>query len=240
MITYDREISSTSAEQELTNLKAKKTDTLHLLLQQISKLADLASRGYVNAEIRTALIDSKSCSALITCLPEKSKMEVYREFNLLSQKLNRPPKFNEFTRVLYPIEQSINHDIAKSGFSGRDDRDQRINNVNRKKFDKRRNKSVNVVGTYNNNRGNGKGEPKNNKFTGTIGCLLCGQDSHRASDGCYRMLDDKGKVVPVSPVQKYCSTCFQEENVKLFHPQNLCFRRDTYPRKKRVYQNKKY
>lgn len=244
MITYDREISSTSAEQELTNLKAKKTDTLHLLLQQISKLADLASRGYVNAEIRTALIDSKSCSALITSLPEKSKMEVYREFNLLSQKLNRPPKFNEFTRVLYPIEQSIDHDIARNGFSGRDNRDQRILNVNKKNFENRSEKSVNVVGNYNNkigkSRGNSKGEPRNSKFSGTIGCILCGMENHKASDGCRRMRDDNGKIVPISPVQRYCSTCFQEKNVKLFHPQYLCFRRDTYPRNQRANQKKKY
>ena len=49
-------------------------------------------------------------------------------------------------------------------------------------------------------------------------CSLCGGKNHNASEGCYRMKDDRGDMVLVTPAYGYCSLCPH----KLHHPEKYC------------------
>ena len=81
------------------------------------------------------------------------------------------------------------------------------------------NRKPNNPGTYN--------QTKNNIFkeSGSKYCSLCGMSSHNASDRCFRMRDDKNKIIDVVPVQRECSVCQQKLKKNLFHPERYCFLR---------------
>lgn len=53
-------------------------------------------------------------------------------------------------------------------------------------------------------------------------CSLCGELGHLASEGCYKMKDDQGNVVLVSPTYGACTLC--PDN--LHHPERYCPRRN--------------
>ena len=59
--------------------------------------------------------------------------------------------------------------------------------------------------------------PKNN-YMNSLYCSLCGQNIHRASEGCYKMRDERGLTVPVVPAQVPCTICEKKINKKLYHP----------------------
>ena len=60
---------------------------------------------------------------------------------------------------------------------------------------------------------------------GRHACTLCGGNNHQASSGCFRMRNDKGRIVFCPPSQAPCSRCERETNKTLYHPEVLCFRR---------------
>ena len=64
-----------------------------------------------------------------------------------------------------------------------------------------------------------------NRFLNTLYCSLCGKKTHRASDSCYAMRDDSGRVVNVTPSQVPCTICEKKINKKPYHPLKHCFNR---------------
>ncbi len=57
-------------------------------------------------------------------------------------------------------------------------------------------------------------------------CSLCGQSSHTAAQGCYRMKDEKGRAVMITPGQIPCNICEKKINKKLYHPLRYCFNKE--------------
>lgn len=57
-------------------------------------------------------------------------------------------------------------------------------------------------------------------------CSLCGQTSHSAVDGCYRMKNDQNRLIQVTPVQSPCPDCKIKIKRDLYHPRKYCFLRE--------------
>lgn len=65
-----------------------------------------------------------------------------------------------------------------------------------------------------------------NKYMNTLYCSLCSQTNHTASQGCYKMRDENGRTVPITPSQIPCHICEKKINKKLYHPVRYCFNKD--------------
>ena len=63
-------------------------------------------------------------------------------------------------------------------------------------------------------------------------CSLCGNRGHLASEICYKMKSDDGRIQMTVPTYKHCPECEKKLGKQLYHPTHLCFLRDTYPGKK--------
>jgi len=74
------------------------------------------------------------------------------------------------------------------------------------------------------NRHTGPSQPNYNKRARDvpIGCTLCGQTDHRASQGCDNMRLDDGQIYKVMPAHSTCSLCPGNIKNTLNHPPALC------------------
>ena len=63
---------------------------------------------------------------------------------------------------------------------------------------------------------------------GRLHCSLCGASNHSASDGCFKMRSNSGKLAFVAPSSGHCDTCLAEAKQILHHPSERCFRRPKY------------
>ena len=81
---------------------------------------------------------------------------------------------------------------------------------------------------------------RNNRPTHTKRkCIMCGWANHEAKNGCRQMITDGGKIIDVPPSFQYCQKCFGETKQKLYHPPNLCIRREAYLKIKKERQSNK-
>ena len=88
-----------------------------------------------------------------------------------------------------------------------------------------------------------RGGPRN-KYINTMYCSLCSGTSHTAAMGCYKIKDDSGKSILISPTQIPCNICEKVLQKKLFHPVKFCFNRKatatgSYEKTNRFWQSKK-
>ncbi len=80
--------------------------------------------------------------------------------------------------------------------------------------------------SLNRTQGNSKESYNANKYMNTLYCSLCSQTNHTASQGCYKMRDENGRTVPITPSQIPCHICEKKLNKKLYHPVRYCFNKD--------------
>ena len=108
----------------------------------------------------------------------------------------------------------------------------RINNINRggdNKSYRGRNAGSNSFSSRPNN--NNKADVA---WGGKKYCSLCGaRGTHNASDGCYKMKNDKGENVQVIPSFDHCQKCETIHQRRLFHPAQFCPERSTLPKNNR-------
>ena len=58
-------------------------------------------------------------------------------------------------------------------------------------------------------------------------CRMCGDTSHEASDGCFSMRSDSGRLEKATPVKDPCKRCINKTKIPLHHPEHLCiFRKE--------------
>jgi hypothetical protein len=94
--------------------------------------------------------------------------------------------------------------------------------------------------SYNNNSYRNKHGSSNKESLGIRGkqhCSLCGSNTHSASNGCFKMRNDFGRLVFCPPSSGSCDRCEREEGKILYHPSNLCFNRE---KMKQFYREGKY
>ena len=60
--------------------------------------------------------------------------------------------------------------------------------------------------------------PQRKPFKSDKYCALCGNNTHNASDGCFKMRDAQGNILEVTPCYGDCTLC----NRGLKHPEELC------------------
>lgn len=74
----------------------------------------------------------------------------------------------------------------------------------------------------------GQGGQKGNKVNMASGakekkyCSLCTSHTHNASDKCYSIVDNNGKVYEGPPTQEACPTCVRNCQRDMMHPTRLC------------------
>jgi hypothetical protein len=114
----------------------------------------------------------------------------------------------------------------------------RYNNRNRQsnnRFQQKSNKNSYNNNSYRNSYGNPNKESLG--IRGKHHCSLCGSNTHSASNGCFKMRNDFGRLVFCPPSSGSCDRCEREEGKILYHPSNLCFNRD---KMKQFYKEGKY
>ena len=131
---------------------------------------------------------------------------------------NKQP-FNNYKKTIYDITQRTpnyssynkNHSpMTSSSYRPKSYQTSQNPNYNRKRNQKQNYTSFN------------RKEPSNMYFN-RLFCSLCGGRDHRASDVCYKMKDENGKIVKTTPVQNACSICERKNNIRLFHAEKFCF-----------------
>lgn len=234
MVMFDFSIPPEQAKSELLRFKIHKRSSLIKGQARILELAAAAARMFPEGELRKSYSNAEACSALIRSLPQDSSTMVASLYNQMISSLadkSKIPLFTELVLYLNPYRIQIDKDIQKNGssfeaperrpdqepryksFSARGNVENsrsrlRVNNLNRTSF---------------NNRPDGV---VRNKFMNSLYCSLCGQSSHTAAQGCYRMKDEKGRAVMITPGQIPCNICEKKINKKLYHPLRYCFNKE--------------
>jgi hypothetical protein len=145
------------------------------------------------------------------------------------------PQMNRYHGQINQVSRNTPRPLGGNKTFVKDNRYQNNNNYNMRK------PWSNSYGTQNSNRNNnnrmsgfranrGRGGNFNRRSFNnngrsdfkTTGCSLCGQESHRAADGCPNMISDNGARVPVIPTKDTCNNCPQRINPRLSHPPSIC------------------
>lgn len=249
-ILYDTSPTIQKARALLNNLKANKSSTIESLEAKILELVNHSARQW-SAPMRKNYIDIQACQSLINALPDKgatsSKKICEQQYSTLAAELQRWPTFSEFTLVLHPLKSSLNEDIRlnaensyskiqtysypankfsrapKTNWREKSSFQPKIHNLN---FSNPRNRNLYQGQHPNYTRPTYVGN-KNIPSQQNLYCSLCGGKDHKASFGCPKMRNNQGKIIMVTPSQRYCSACYDTKNVKLYHPENLCFNSTT-------------
>jgi hypothetical protein len=140
-------------------------------------------------------------------LPQENwRQQTYteRKVNAVDSNQPRRPYFQQNNNYRGRNNYNSNSNFTRLG--------NRFNN-----YDRRNN---NYNSNYNNNR-----NKTDDKFKGRHHCSLCGKNSHQASQGCFQMRNDDGKLVFLPPSTGNCSICEKENNKILYHPEQYCFNR---------------
>ena len=113
-------------------------------------------------------------------------------------------------------------------FSNRDQQGQNRSNFNQRTgFHQRTNQQGGNYNQRNQNSASRFAAPLNRGVNRGKYCSLCGQTSHSAVDGCYKMRNDQYKLINVTPVQSPCPECKTKIRKDLYHPMKYCFLRDS-------------
>ena len=255
MVLYDSTVSPETAKSELLKFKIHKKSTLMRAQAKILELSAASARIFPEGPLRKAYSNSEACTALIRSLPPKSSTLVASQYNVMIAKQpdgSHGPLFTEMILYLNPYRAQIDADITENGVSTdafasrtklqvplrslRADTNMapRYNN----RFQAYRNDrftdnlQVNNINTnsegyqprYQPRPSTSRGGPRN-KYLNTMYCSLCSGTSHTAAMGCYKIKDDSGKSILISPTQIPCNICEKVLQKKLFHPVKFCFNR---------------
>ena len=238
MVMYDTSLTPFDAKTQLHLYKANKSQNMMQLSSDIHRLAHISSKMTQDIKIRKLNCNSESCQTLIHSLPSDSKNLTLNQYNILCGKLGHPPDFIQFVLFLHPYQPSIEADILKNGDSKNNNKFNRHSDKNSSQSYSR---SIYSIDSNKDNRTNNRpnyrnsssrnnppqGSRKNSpSFLNNRKCSLCGGSNHTASDTCYRMKNQDGKVVQVTPVQQACNYCETNHNQRLFHPSRYCFRKN--------------
>ena len=253
---YDTRLSASNARRILATYKAPKGYSLTKVQSYILEIASRVASQIPPGPSRTSMFNLEANSALVRCLPTSSSTLVTNVINTLSARLQRHPTYVELTKALTKYADTITQDIERNGISQSRGNNVSYNFRSRPKIfslNRRQNKqytqrnqnnysnnykrpfkpkinyvsnqkikdSPNYERTYNINKS--KTGSKN-----TLYCSLCGGRNHTASQICYKMQDDFGRLVQVIPTYRNCNTCFEKLGKKLFHPPSNCILRDAY------------
>lgn len=234
MVMFDFSISPEQAKSELLRFKIHKRSTLIKGQAKILELAAAAARMFPEGELRKSYSNAEACTALIRSLPQDSSTMVASLYNQMISSVadkSKIPLFTELVLYLNPYRNQIDKDIAKNGSSfetldqqpeheyrNRSTRERRFTDIPRSQL-----RVNNLNRTSYNNRSEGMIK---NRYMNSLYCSLCGQSNHTAAQGCYKMKDEKGRAVPVTPGQIACSICEKKINKKLYHPIRYCFNKE--------------
>ena len=115
--------TSSTARNQLHSLKATRADTMMRLHERILDLAQCASRLFVEGESRKIYFNNLACLSLIQALPNTGYINAHhlssQIYHQLSNTLDRPPSFSDFTNALIPYHEQLNHAIRLHGESPR-------------------------------------------------------------------------------------------------------------------------
>ena len=234
MVMFDFSISPEQAKSELLRFKIHRRSTLIKGQAKILELASAAARMFPEGDLRKSYSNAEACTALIRSLPQDSSTKVASLYNQMISAVadkTKIPLFTELVLYLNPYRNQIDKDIAKNGSSfevlEREPENERQNRsflARRYTENTRPRLRVNYLNQSSvNNRSEGFVK---NRYMNTMYCSLCGQSNHTAAQGCYRMKDEKGRAVPVTPGQIPCSICEKKINKKLYHPIRYCFNKE--------------
>lgn len=240
---YDSRLSPETAKADLSDLKCTKSKKYAKLIGEIMLLAGRAASILPNGSARSALYNVECNTALVKVLPTASSTLVSNQLNLLHAKLQRAPTFVELCKSIKPFTASIQKDISQYGTNDantykkfkpkvfslmQNDSTENVSKIS-KKPNNYETKSIDGKPFKKDHRSyTGKNDNRSSK---PKYCTLCGRTGHTAQDICFRMKTDLGKVVSVIPSYSPCKSCLQKNNVKLYHPQSMCFLRDSYPKR---------
>ena len=244
MLVHDHTMKPEKAKEELLNFKVSRRSNITRAQSHIMELATAAARIFPEGDVRKAYSNSEGCLGLIRSLPTTSAAIVNTAYNRLisiAAKQGKVATYTDLMAYLNPYHDQINDDIQKNGKiyepnGNRMYRNFRQEPYPRRRFQQQTDRKLQIHSLnrtpYNNRPDSG---PKN-KYMNSLYCSLCGNNNHRASEGCYAMKNDAGRVVPVTPAQIPCSICEKKINKKLYHPIKFCFNRN----KPQGFQNNKH
>lgn len=221
LLLFDKRDSSQVCKGKLLRFKIANTENLTQAISRIMELSTRASQALPEGPSRTALFNLEACGCLLRALPTESSNLATNIHNSLASKLDRAPQFIELVKALNKHLDVVNRDITANGVNPQKSKHNDKNGKHSKK-----DAQVNVIRGKNSQ----KNEASPSKYTGkTSGlgvqqkkyCSLCGKNTHRASDICYAMRDDKNRIVQVVPSYTACTIC-EKNDKKLFHPETLC------------------
>ena len=248
ILQFDNRATAQSCRKEIANLFVSKNSNLIDLQNHIMYLSSCISSQLPPGEARQNLYNLESCRALINALPTNSSHIVGSNYNIMTAKLGTAPSFIQLIRTLVPHHDSINNDISINGRATHlhSERRPRFHREARSKIftlstemrSDRRNVEKNLSSQnkrpfVNNIQRNAQHYRGNNNFEGRKEgkhCSLCGASNHTASQICYKMKTDSGRICEVVPSFKHCETCEKLMGKRLFHPPKFCINRPTYPK----------
>ena len=249
ILQFDNRATAQSCRKEIANLFVSKSSNLIDLQNHIMYLASRISSQLPPGEARQNLYNLEGCRALINALPTNSSHIVGSNYNIMTAKLGAAPSFVQLIKTLVPHHDSINNDIRTNGKASHmnSDRRPRFHRDTRSKIfsisstdgrSDKRNMDNNMSSQnrrpfVNNMQRNTQFRRGNKDFEGRKEgkhCSLCGASNHTASQICYKMKTDNGRICEVVPSFKHCETCEKLMGKRLFHPPKFCINRPTYPK----------
>jgi hypothetical protein len=115
---YDKRISTETARHRLITLVAQKNTDIAKHISNIMSLATRAASAIPPGNSRTSYFNNEAIAALLRSLPPASRTTVSNLFHTLSAKARRAITFNELTRPVINLRESIDLDIRANGASG--------------------------------------------------------------------------------------------------------------------------
>ena len=204
---------------------------------KILELAAASACIFPEGPLRKAYSNSEACTALIRSLSPKSSTLVASQYNVMIAKQpdgSHSPLFTEIILYLNPYRAQIDADITENGVSTdafanrtklqaplrsfRADTNMAPRYNNRfqtyRNYRFTDNLQVNNINTnpngyqprYQQRPSTSRDVPRN-KYVNTMYCSLCSWTSHTAAMGCYKIKDNSGKSILISPSQIPCNIC---------------------------------
>jgi len=231
MLMHDNTMKPERAKEELLRFKISRNSTINRGQGHIMELATAAARIFPEGDLRKSYSNSEACLGLIRSLPITSSTIVNTAYNRLISVAAQQGKIALYTDLmayLNPYHTQINEDIKRNGkiYEPTGNRTQRNFRTEPYFSSRPQHQPLRKLQLHNLNRTpyqNRSDRGPKNKYMNSLYCSLCGQNNHRASEGCYKMRDERGRTVPVVPAQVPCTVCEKKINKKLYHPLKYCF-----------------
>ena len=242
-LNFNHQETTLAAQEKLTQFRAYNNKNSAEVESTIAHLALRACQNIPMGPGRNAFYDYLCAHTYLQALPRASSAFVRQRFNDLGRQLKRMPTFSELSQDLDHHRDYLDMEIKSQGVNRKDkvassgkktvnvvlnDKKPQQRNkqgkpkqnfkADKQKFEKKPNAGKKFGGKKESKDGKrkpafeGKGK-KHDKL-----CTLCGETTHNASDGCWKMRDDEGNRVIVTPNYIPCTLC----PLGLFHPERYC------------------